>query len=82
MTLFEAIKFYREPIKRLVRTGFTPDDCRFVDLYDDYLRLSNGGGKKVWIVNVLAQKYGVSERKVYYIIRHMEKECMMDAVGS
>lgn len=80
MKLFEALNFYREPIKRLVLAGFKPDDCRFLDLYDDYLRMSDAGEKKDWIVNVLAEKHGISVRKVYYVIKHLETDCTACAV--
>lgn len=80
MKLFEALKFYREPLKRLILAGFKLDDCRFIDLYDDYLALACDGSKKEWIVNVLAQRHHISIRKVYYIIKHMETDCTPCAV--
>ncbi len=75
MKLFEVLNFYREPIKRLVSAGFRPDDCKYLDLYSDYLRLCGDGGKKTWVVAALAEKYAVSERKVWSIISHMETDC-------
>jgi Mor family transcriptional regulator len=40
-----------------------------------------GNGDKVtWIVDVLADKYKVSERKIYNIVRHFKKDCTSHTV--
>ena len=80
MKLFEALNFYREPIKRLVMAGFKPEDCEFLGLYEDYLSMQNEGGKKEWMVAVLSEKYGISKRQVYYKIKHFETDCTKCAV--
>ena len=80
MTLFEILNFNRELLKRLVTAGFRPDDCKYLDLYADYLQLCGDGSKKTWVVAALAEKYTVSERKVWNIISHMENDCTKCAV--
>lgn len=80
MTLFEILNFYREPLKRLVLAGFKPDDCKYLDAYNEYRNMTSGGGKKSWAVAVVSEKYGISERKMWDIIRHMESDCTSCAV--
>ncbi len=80
MTVFEILKFNRELIKRLVRIGFRPDDCRYIDLYDEYERMKESGDKVSYIVMHLSDKYGVCERKVYGIIKRFGRDCTADAV--
>lgn len=80
MTVFEILKFNRELIKRLVRIGFRPDDCRYIDLYDEYERMKESGDKVTYIVMHLSAKYGVCERKVYDIIKRFGSDCTADAV--
>lgn len=80
MKLFEALNFYREPIKRLVMAGFKPEDCKYLDLYTEYMDMRNRGGKTTWAVALLSEKYAVSERKVYNIIKHFETDCTPRAV--
>ena len=80
MTLFEMLNFNREPLKRLISAGFRPDDCRFIELYRDYTEMRKEGEKVTWIVSVLSERYAVSERKVYSIIKRFGKDCTDVAV--
>lgn len=80
MTLFEILNFNKELLDRLVAVGFKLDDCKYIELYNDYTKMKQEGGKKTWLVASLADKYGVSERKVYSIIKHLGKHCTIDAV--
>lgn len=49
--------------------------AKYIDLYEDYRKLREGGGKMTYIAAVLAEKYGVCERQVYLIIARFEKDC-------
>lgn len=80
MTVFEILKFNRELLKKLGRIGFKPDDCRYIDLYDEYERMKRSGDKVTYIVMHLSAKYGVCERKVYGIIKRFGRDCTADAV--
>ncbi|MCE2616115.1 hypothetical protein [Phocaeicola oris] len=80
MTLFEILYFNRELIKRLQSVGFKPNDCRYIDLYNDYVRMYNQGDKVTYIVSSLSEKYKVSERKIYSIIKRFGTNCMKGAV--
>lgn len=80
MTLFEILNFNRELLKRLISVGFKPDDCRYLELYRDYVLMREQGDKVTYIVSVLSERYSVSERKIYNIIKHMETDCTGRAV--
>ena len=80
MTVFEILNFNRELINRLCRIGFKPEDCRYIDLYSDYERMKSNGEKVTYIVTHLSSKYGISERKVYEVIKRFGKHCTADAV--
>lgn len=41
MTLFEALKFNREPLEMLISLGGKQDDLRFIDLYTEYEVMNN-----------------------------------------
>lgn len=60
--------------------GFKPSDCKYLDLYAEYMELREEGEKITWAVAYLADKYKVSERKVYNLIKHFEIECTGRAV--
>lgn len=80
MTVFEILNFNKELLKRLTEIGFKPDDCKYIDLYSDYERMRRNGDKVTYIVNVLADKYDVSERKVYGVIKRFGKDCTLRTV--
>ena len=75
MTVFEVLSFHKWLFRQLDDAGIKTEDFRFIDLYDDYRRLKREGNKKTYIVAVLAEKYGVSERAVYGVIRRLSEEC-------
>ena len=56
------------------------EKIRAIADYKDYTKMNLEGGKKTWLVASLADKYGVSERKVYSIIKHFGKDCKIGAV--
>lgn len=80
MTLFEILNFNKELIDRLISVGFKPDDCRYVPLYADYMRMHGRGEKVTYIVSALSEKYDVSERKVYNVIKKFGTDCTAGAV--
>ena len=80
MTLFEALKFNRKPLEMLISLGGKQDDLRCIDLYSEYETMKGQGEKTTYTVAFLAQKYSVSERKVYDIIKRFGKHCTLCAV--
>ena len=72
MKIIEVLKFNRELIKRLKTAG--------IRLEDDYTTLIGCGEKVSYIVAHLSDKYAVSERKVYDIIKRFQSDCKTLAV--
>lgn len=80
MTLFEALKFNREPLEMLMRLGVKQDDVRYIDLYSEFEEMKNRGEKTTYAVLYLADKYSICERKVYDVIKRFRKHCTFGAV--
>ena len=80
MKIIEILKFNRELIKKLKTLGIRLEDDAFVDLYTDYPTLLNRGEKVSYIVALLSEKYAVSERKVYTLIKRFKSDCKPLAV--
>ena len=80
MTLFEALKFNREPLEMLISLGGKQDDLRFIDLYTEYEVMKKQGEKTTYAVAFLANKYTLIERKVYDVIKRFGKHCTLGAV--
>ena len=81
MKIFEILNFNREPLKRLQQAGIRIDDVEYIDLYNDYRAMLDGGDKVSYIVATLADRYHVSERKVYTLIKRYGSECSALVLG-
>ena len=75
MTVFEILKFNRELLERLIRIGVRLDDTRYIDLFGEFAEMVGNGDKVSYAVAVLADRYGISERKVYSLIKRYKSDC-------
>jgi hypothetical protein len=73
MKVIEILNFNRELLTRLLESGL--EDVRYVNLYTDYFHLLRAGEKMTYIVAILAERYGISERKVYGLIKRFQSDC-------
>ncbi|WP_314125914.1 hypothetical protein [Segatella maculosa] len=80
MKIIEIVKINRELLKNLHTAGVRIEDAKYIDLYADYRRMLANGDKVSYIVTVLSNKYAVSERKVYSLIKHFQSDCKLFAV--
>jgi hypothetical protein len=80
MTYYEIIKLSKESIDRLNSAGFRMEDCQYLSLYEDYIRMYEAGDKTTYIVAVLHSRYHVCERKIYDLIKRFGKRCTIGAV--
>ena len=56
------------------------EDVQYIDLFNEYLALVTQGEKVSYIVATLADKYNISERKVYDLIKRFKSDCNLLAV--
>lgn len=80
MTIFDILNFNRELINRLKKSGIRLDDANYIDLFVDFNHMVAAGDKVSYAVAVLAGRYGISERKVYSLIRRFREDCNSGAV--
>lgn len=80
MKVYEILSLNRDFLKLLHKFGITIEDSRWVELYREYKEMKEMDHKVVYIVACLSEKYKICERKVYKIIKSMERDCMVDAV--
>lgn len=81
MKTIDLLKLFREPYYLFVANGIQLDDIRFIDMYDNYVKMHADGEKVTYIVSLLAGKYNISERSVYKILSRLEKDCMQTAAS-
>lgn len=75
MTVFDILNFNRELLERISQSGIHLDDVRYVDLYKDYLEMTESGQKTTFTIAALSDKYSVSVRKIYQLIKHFKTDC-------
>ena len=75
MTVYEALKLCGRVIETLEKAGIKPGDHKYVGLFKDYQRARKRGEKVSYIVAVLAERYKVSERNVYDIVKRLGNDC-------
>lgn len=80
MKVYEILSVNRELLIRLKGMGVRYADCKYVDMYREYLNLRAEGHKKTYIVAVLSEKYCICERQVYIVLDRLGCDCTKDSV--
>ncbi len=80
MKVVEILKLGQNILKTLQKARIRIEDVRYIGLYEDYLSIMNDGYKKSYTIAVLSEKYNISERQVYYLLKRFETDCKVDAV--
>ena len=80
MKVIEIINLNKELLKIFRKVGIRLDDVQYIDLYNEYRELQSKGNKVSYIVAILADRYGISERKVYSLIKRFQSDCNLLAV--
>lgn len=80
MKVIEIINLNKELLKIFRKAGIRLDDVQYIDLYNEFRELQGKGNKVSYIVAVLADRYGISERKVYSLIKRFQSDCNLLAV--
>lgn len=75
MTVYEVLKIVHDLLETLSRAGIHFNDFKYIKLYEDYQADRVQAEKISYIVAVLSERYGVSERSVYNVIRRLENDC-------
>ena len=81
MKVYEILSLNRDFLEKLHNFGIKLSDSKHVGMYYEYLKMKSSGNKVAYIVAYLSGKYEICERKVYKIIKVMERDCHIDAVG-
>lgn len=82
MKVFELLFFNKELLNNFKRAGVRCEDVGYLDMYSEYSQMRKNKEKVSYIVATLAEKYAISERSVYTIIKRLDKDCNSLAVQS
>ena len=79
MKVFEAIKLTESTLIALNNANVGTRDVEYIKLYEEFRDLQGEGLKVSYCVAFLAEKYHISVRKVYDLIRKFKRDCKMSA---
>ena len=74
MKVHEILSTQKNIFDRIRMKNIRPSIADYLELYEDYVRLKNDGHKMTYIVFHLSDVYGISERKIYYLVKKFEEE--------
>lgn len=80
MKVIEVLKLNKGLLKIFLEAGIRVHDVQYIELYNDYNRLLSEGEKVSYIVALLSERYRISERKVYALIKRLKSDCNISAV--
>jgi hypothetical protein len=72
MKTIEILKFLEDFLKKISEAGIRTEDINYIAVYDEYCAMKSAGEKITYIVAHLAEKYGISERNIYYLVKRFE----------
>ena len=80
MKVVEILKLGQKWLEMLQKSCIKMEDVRYLEMYDEYVRMVEEGLKKSHIVARLVEVYHVSERQIYYIVKKFSQDCKVGAV--
>ena len=73
MTVYELIKTLESSVRILDKAGVTVNDVRYLEMFEDYVRLKKEGHKTVYVIGWLAEVHNISESTVWKWVRRYSK---------
>ena len=74
MTQYELLKTAESLLVVLMSNDVDAKDVKYLEMYQEYMRLKKEGHKVGYVVYYLSQQYECSEATVYRVVRRMTQE--------
>lgn len=72
MTIYEALKISGGVIEQIERAGAKASDYKYLRMFEEYAEAVERGEKVSYVVAFLADRYNVSERTVYDVVKRLQ----------
>lgn len=73
MKAIEVVRIMAIGMKILSEADIKTNDYRYIQLYDEYLKLRREGNKYDYVITVLSERYKLSQSTVSRLIRRLGK---------
>ena len=74
MTQYELLKTAESLLVVLMSNDVDAKDVKYLEMYQEYMRLKKEGHKVGYVVYYLSQQYECSEATVYRVVRRMTQK--------
>lgn len=74
MKYYELLQVNRSFIQLLKKNGVVLQDVEMIQIYEEYLQMIKKNDKKMYVMESLAAKAGITSRTLYSIISRMESD--------
>ena len=80
MKYYEILKLNKSVLQCINLHGGNLRDYKYIAMYEEYLEMISDGNKVSYIVYILSQKYGVSERTIYKLVSRFSVDITVQRV--
>lgn len=74
MTQYELLKTAESLLVALMSNDVDAKDVKYLEMYQEYMRLKKEGHKVGYVVYYLSQQYECSEATVYRVVKRMTQK--------
>lgn len=74
MTIYQLLQAYKPVMQTMDDNGYFMRGLRDVNVYEEYHKMLAQGEKKMYVWNVVKNKYGISDGTLFNIIKRMDAE--------
>lgn len=78
MTTYQLLRANESLLRLISENKVNITDVAHLDIYTEYLRMKEEGHKVSYIAIHLADKYGMTDRGVYKVIRRLNKKVSIE----
>lgn len=73
MTTYEILKMNKSLLQTLSKNGVSVNDVNYLNVFDEFMEMKKQGLKVRYIALTLAEKYGLSDRSIFKIVKRMSQ---------
>lgn len=74
MRTYEFVMTHKDVLEQMANLSIKPNDVKYLELYQEYMRLDKEGHKKTYIIQYLSDEYNVDERTIYRVVNRFSQE--------
>lgn len=74
MTTYELLRINESLLQTLSKNGVSVNDVNYLEVFDEFMKMKEQGMKVRYIALSLADKYGLSDRSIFKIVKRLSQQ--------